>query len=60
MMVPRNNNLSTIEALLIAYVDLNRVSAQPGDRSHMLAYSIQFLERMIKQELKNGQSHTGS
>jgi hypothetical protein len=48
--------MSLLVKLLEAYVELNKLNAQPGDRCHMLAMSIQFLERkitaVIKQQLE--------
>lgn len=41
-----------LEILVNAYVELNKISAAPGDRAHMLAYSIKFIERQIKEYLK--------
>lgn len=40
------------EALLKAYVELNRLNASPGDRAHMLAYSIQWVERRLDKVVK--------
>lgn len=45
-------NKEILEVLTKCYVELNKLNAQPGDRCHMLAYSIKFTERMIKQILK--------
>lgn len=42
-----------LDLLLKCYIELNRISAEPGDRAHMLAYSIKFIERQIKGILKD-------
>lgn len=42
-----------LKHLLDAYVEINRMKAcEPGEKSHMLAYSLRFLERRITGELK--------
>jgi hypothetical protein len=41
-----------IEALLDTYLELNKLHAAPGEKCHMLAMSIHFIERLIKQEMK--------
>jgi len=46
------NNRDYLQALLDAYVELNRLHTEPGERCHMLAMSIQFLEKQIKVILK--------
>ena len=41
-----------LEILLKAYVELNRLHAQPGDKCHMLATSIHHVEKWINRILK--------
>lgn len=41
-----------LQALLNAYVELNKIHAAPGEKAHMLYASIDFIKRMIAQELK--------
>lgn len=42
-----------VEALTTAYVELNRIKArEPGEASHMIADSIQFIARQIKEIVK--------
>lgn len=41
-----------LEILLSAYVELNKLNASPGDKAHMLAYSIKFLERHMAKIIK--------
>ena len=35
-----------------AYVELNKLHSEPGAKCHMLASSIHFLERLIKEYFK--------
>lgn len=44
--------MTQLEHLLKAYVELNKLHAEPGQRCHMLAMSIQFLQRQIRDLLK--------
>lgn len=41
-----------LQELLKAYVELNKLYASPGDKCHMLASCIAFLQRQILAELK--------
>lgn len=41
-----------LELLLRAYVDLNMLHAEPGEKSHRLWESIGFIQRMIREMLK--------
>lgn len=41
-----------IKKLLDTYVELNKLHAAPGEKCHMLAMSIQFVERLTRQLLK--------
>lgn len=43
-----------LEMLLKAFVRLNELHAQPGDKCHMLANSIEFLRREIRIILAKG------
>jgi len=43
-----------MEILTNAYVEMNKLHAQPGEKCHMLATSIKFLERQIKELTKKG------
>lgn len=51
-MYTTTTEFSYAPALIQAYVELNKLSAAPGDKCHMLADSIKFIERMIREELK--------
>lgn len=42
---------SHLQLLIEAYIALNRLNTEPGDKSHMLAKSLQFIERQIKLQL---------
>lgn len=46
------SNVEMLEALLKAYVDLNRLCAEPGEKSHKLWHSSQFIERQIREIIK--------
>lgn len=41
-----------LSELLKAYVELNKLHSQPGEKCHMLADSIAFIQRKINEELK--------
>ena len=41
-----------LKVLIQAYVELNKLHATPGERCHMLAMSIKFIQAEIKQLLK--------
>lgn len=42
-----------LQMLLAAYVELNRLHAEPGQACHMLADSIVFIQRQIRYVLAN-------
>lgn len=41
--------IELVQILVKAYVDLNRLHAQPGDKCHMLASSIKAIERLLRE-----------
>ena len=41
-----------LKVLIQAYVELNKLHTTPGERCHMLAMSIKFIQAEIKQLLK--------
>ena len=41
-----------LDILIEAYIELNKLSASPGEKSHMLASCILFIQRQILTELK--------
>lgn len=41
-----------LDALLEAYIELNKLHATPGERCHMLASCILFIQKQIALELK--------
>jgi hypothetical protein len=46
-------SIDLVKALLTAYVELNTLQARrPGECSHMLAQSIQFIEKRLREILK--------
>lgn len=46
-------NTELLKLLLETYVELNKISASPGDKSHRLWKCIEFIERTIKQIIKD-------
>lgn len=42
-----------LDALLEAFIELNKLSAAPGEKCHMLADSLDFLKKQIKVELES-------
>ena len=43
---------NNIPELLKAFTEMTRIYTSPGDKCHMLANNLEFLKRMIKEELK--------
>ena len=41
-----------LDSLLEAYIELNKLSTTPGEKSHMLASCILFIQKQIALELK--------
>ena len=42
----------SLQLLLKAYVELQRLHAEPGDKCHMLAGGIIFIQKLIREEIK--------
>jgi len=45
--------IPTLEQLLKTYAELNKLSAAPGDKCHMLATSINFIKDQIRSVIKD-------
>lgn len=39
--------MNNLKVLIDAYIELNRLNAEPGSKCHMLASCIQFIQRKI-------------
>lgn len=50
--IMNKETVEILKTLVGAYVELNKLSAQPGDRSHKLWNSTEFLEKQIKAIVK--------